>query len=507
MTSFADLGLDPTVVTPELQSMGIDTDPYSSEELSSLMLVTNLFLKQAIFDSAENVEELVFDYAYQADRLSSMQATFNRLLDTIGVANAEATKLIDFLEGEDTYLDVSDASLIAIDYSWSYTDSSTSTTYTLEDFGTLQDFISAVDNNETIDYSDGSGSIAALEFAYNEGVAAGWFEGVVAYNGATASLSDLLSGGSYYLQVDLNDSDTDVDVYMDLDGFKQYLIARVLNEAGYIGDDVKLDPPFFASTALPSNLLSTAITTVEFFKLYFGRTTVAFDAAASSVSVTYNGAAAMREMGLTLESYFEKAVFPVPLKDTLDNLALDPNLYEDAATVEVFFTLSDEVDVIPLMDEDSDGNWMLALVGSYVASDLDTFLSTYGGSASASFDDLGLPITVEVDNDSWTNDLWDTELTALEEFLTVYEVKKDDHTNEYVVQELDSEYTVYLDADSLDDVLEDVGTELQSQSSTGELALVEASTALTEWSELHGGWDTVQKYITDALGRAVAMMK
>lgn len=456
MTSFADLGLNPSDVRADLQAMGIDDSVYTDAELSSLLLVSDLVLEQAIFDSAENVESLMFEYTYQADRLASMQSTFNRLLATMAAENATASALIDFLEGEDVYLDVGDASLITIDHNWSYSDGST--TYALEEFETLQDFLSAVENNETVNYSDGSGSTTALEFAYAEGVADGWINGVVQADGTTATLSDFLGGGDYYLSVDIGDSST--DFLLDLDNFQQYLLARVLNEAGYIGDDVLLDPAYFANHSVSGQQGLNSM--VEMVQLYFGRTTIDFDAGAGTVSLRYNGAAAMREMGHSVEDYFGEE---------------DPEWSKDGEEeVSNGYNFNQLVNGLPVFTR-FDGNWLTVLVGSYSFGSLEGLRP---------FSAQNRPGATLFENATWT-DFSDDELTA--------------------VRRINREYTSYLGADKLDDLLENVGAALQSQSSTGELALVEASTALTEWSELHGGWDTVNKYITDALGRAVALMK
>lgn len=471
MTSFANLGLDPLEISGYLETLGIDPSLYTEDELASLMLVANITLEYAISDKASDVEELLFEYSYQAGRLVGMQSTFDRLLETIAVANAPASAAMDFLEGEDTYLEIDDTSVVSLDYSWSWTTGLTS--FELESFESLQDLISAVANNETIDYADGTDSIATLYFGYLEGRAEGFFNRVVSSSGNSSSWNNFVSGGNYYLEID-----TPIPTYLDLDGFKQYLIAKGLQDAGFIGASVELDPVQFARTSLSGSAFDAAEDFAQWMQLYFGETKIDFDTDAGTLSLTYSGAAALREMGVSLGDYFEEA------EPELTNLAttsvqLDLPWYSFDALVS---------DYMPHPIAEEGGNWLVALTASYVYGNIDSIWtwvpdSEYWDNFTTNFDFF--------DNDTWS-ELSDLELTEVRTQFNLVVI---------------SGYPNYLNADTLDDLLEDCGSAIQSQSSTGELALVEASTAITEWSELHNGWDTVHKYVTDALGRALALLK
>jgi hypothetical protein len=292
------------------------------------------------------------------------------------------------------------------------------------------------------------------------------------------------------------------------------LTAGVLQDAGYIGDDVQLDPVLFAKTDLASPFYLHSDNWVKWMQLYFGRTTIDFDADAGTITMSHTGAAALRAMGISLGDYFEDGepdenAYVIFFKDYTDA--------EDELGVP--FEFEELVESLPEPINTENASWLIALTASYIFDDLDVLmydLSTadfgeiYIDLVDGEYDlQIGAPgpethldprdPTVAVyqdlgyeyyENDAWS-DFSSTELTALHKIQNVSS----------------SYYTSLLSADTLDDLLEDAGTALQSQSSTGELALVEASTAITEWSELHNGWDTVHKYVTDALGRAIAMMK
>ena len=452
MSDFSTLGLDGATVLQELEDLGIDVSEYDADELSSIMLASHLLLEYAIFSSAEGVEELLFEYNSQTNTLAGMDSTLQRLRETVGAnvttsddgANATFSDLIDFLEGFDTYVDMDDTSIVEVDQTFSTVLGIDTVTLSFE---SLADFVSAVGDNESFELTGDEGTIhdtSALEVIYYQYLFDGTFLGIVDADGSSMDLSDFLDGTEGYIQVDQDCDTFDLYAYLDLDGFKQYLIANALQDAGYISDDVYIEPVIFADTTLSDDTFPYAADWAQWLQLYFGKVAVTYDTTEDTLSVDLSGAAGVRASGLDLADYF-------------------------GATS--WYLVSELPE--PIAGEDDNQTALIVVTASYAFGD---FGDTMGISSGSYLDG------------SVTAYDWDV---ISGDVLTMGQVYSE----------------TCLDADDLDDLLEDFGSAIQSEASTGQLALVEVSTALSEWGELHSAWDTVHKYVTDALDRAVSLIK
>lgn len=319
-TAFHELGLDPLTVRADLSKLGINHSIYTDQQLESLALVSNIVMLSAISGKSTEIQELLGRYEAAVDKLSAMQQILSNVNTLIATDEATGKTVMDFIETETTFIDFDDTSTIGIDYSVSDGLSSG----TLANYSTLGDYIAALENNDSVGATGTSGdSILAAEYTrlILEGRVTGIYSstgieksafpdgggpddvidvllngGYVGYHSAIGYEGTPAQGGGNYTEQNI--------VYITLDEFKQYLIANAMQEAGYIGAGVYIEPIIFASGSQPELALHNDYWVLQ-HQYYFGKVSVDFDATAGSVKVDYNSMAATKEMGIEFEEYFE----------------------------------------------------------------------------------------------------------------------------------------------------------------------------------------------------------
>lgn len=317
-TDFSQLGLDPDQVRIELQALGIDDSIYTDEQLESLALAANLVLLQAIANKSTSVEENLAAYQIEVDITSAMQETLNDLRDFISPTEADGQDLVDFAQSTQTYMDISDASLVELDYTFS------GTTYE-----TLQDLLTALDdpNHTLLD-----------DFILSQVVGLGGSPlGGSTLVDATTLLPiladqdglDAFASGQAYLS-DAQAPHLTYRINLDHNDAKNYLIAQALQSAGYLGDDVYTELRQFSTVNQPSPTFNDYL---QLIKLYFGETSIEYDSSEGTMTLDMSGFAGLRQMGIEAGRYFEEranpgiTVYPFNTDATEDNLLFLLNNY------------------------------------------------------------------------------------------------------------------------------------------------------------------------------------
>lgn len=459
-TNFSELALDPDDVRADLVSLGIDDSLYSDDELRSLMTVSDVVLQFAIEGKASDVEELLLDFQLQSDKLNGLNEVFAYLVDQISPEDATVTELMNFLNYEQTVIATGNTADLDLDYTLSGTGFSGTQTY-----NTILDYLTAVENNSSTGVTDGV-SDELLYAEYQNAVNNGLFDDIYDSNGAGGYTFDDFLAGNAYLGIAQSDADAPITV-LHLQGFKDYLIASAVQAAGFIGDDVYLDPILFADADEQVNLTGNqAAEWITWHQLFYGKTSIEYDVGGEALTVAYNGAAALRDMGLDPSDYFEDAYLTYTV--TYDAGA------GTMTSTDAYYNLNWQ---IPSPFDDEAFTAFLMLTATNVYGDFEGFVSVSDSSFGEHIP-LGTVESYSVSDSLWT------------------EMSGNDLT-----------FSDYLLGDNVVSLLEDVAGGVESQAATAELALLESSTALTEWSELHGGWDTVHKYVTDAIARALRFLK
>ncbi|MCD0457888.1 hypothetical protein [Roseiconus lacunae] len=384
-TDFSNLGLDSDAVRLALQDAGIDDSFYTDEQLSNLMLVSNIVLSDGIRIQAIEVEEFILDFQQASERLAAYSALFQTLVDELEPADATAQSLATVLTQQFNVFSTGNASSLTLDYTLSsdVTGFSGSQTY-----DTIADLMSAVESNATTSVTNGTTSdLISVEYykALDEGLVGGFYDVL----GNASTMQNFLDGNAY---VEVIDSSSSSPLQIaSLDSFKQYVLAKALQNAGYLGDDVSVTP---LATSDPNITLDIAGNDyLEYDQAWQGAIEIQYDTSVDTLLVTMNSVAVIADMGVDLSKVVAG----------LDDVAYD-----------MAFGTGD-------------------LPGE--------LLSTY------------------VNGDDWT------------------------------------------------DLMDDLGQVLQSEASNSEIAMLQVSTSLTEWSEMHAAWDSVHRYITDAMSRSMAFLK
>ncbi|MEW4486733.1 hypothetical protein AB1L42_01545 [Thalassoglobus sp. JC818] len=236
-----------------------------------------------------------------------MQEVLNNLRDYLTPDDATKADLIQFLEVETTFIDSlnaesTDLSEVPIDVS----DLLGGGTITFEN---LEDFLDALDSNtymtaDDVQYGE-SFNIYNLFAIDNLSSSPFIDDGFISFDPTTGNVQYSLVGTVGML------------VTLSTEQFENYIIASVLQLAGFIGSDVVLHPVMFDDSN-PNNI-------TQFMQLYFGKVGIERDTDAGTISVTYNGSAAMREMGIEVNEYSEylndesTLGFPEPLRGEEDS--------------------------------------------------------------------------------------------------------------------------------------------------------------------------------------------
>lgn len=489
-TDFSELGLDYDSVREYLFDLGVidsvDDTTYTEGELENLMFVTNIILEYSIGLKATEVEELLVDFKIRSARLEGLGEFFANLryflTPSTGLADVE--NLIDFLETETQLIGMEETSQISIDYSNTYDNNEDPVT-----FDNVQDFLLAVEENTVLSDSE-STFLAILYDDYQE---EGLFDGIFSTDGteltdSTSGITQLLSGDAY-LKITQSSSEVP-EVYLDAEGFQDFVIAQMLQEQEYIASTVYLDPIVFASDSQPTLAGTNAANWIDWHRLYYGKVTIAADADADTLTVDYNGAAGIAELGLNLPELFEQSADSLEVTIYYEEKGLVTQYPADQSfnnEENLSFSLSD---AFPEPFEDEDDSWLLWLTGIAAYEDGESLLFASNFSSE-------VPIGITYAG----NDLTE------EEYLGSLVLESIGWSTLTEAEEFGLSTSDYLEGDELNSLLEDVATAVEGEAATGEVDLLEVNTALTEWSELHSSWDTVHKYITDASEHAIAAMK
>ena len=314
-TDFASLGYDPATIIADLQALGIEVyddagDPiYTDGELESLAFVTNIVVLDAISSKSDSIEELLAAYEIETDKLSGMQEFLNNIRDYMTPEDATKGDLIEFLEKEEVFFGDLDPANVALDVTYSVKYAGYPATLSLE---TLQDLLDLIDSGAGIEYDDVSGTVPFTTFFINLFDDVSGDDGL-AFGGAS------INGVSY---VKVNVGDRTNPLYMTYDDFDNYVIGMFLQEAGYLSDDVKLYPSQFAELDPDSTYGSDQA--AEWIQLYAGKYIVERDTDAGTLSLSVNGSAGLRQMGVEIDEYSQdsgdqsNSGFPEPLKSEED---------------------------------------------------------------------------------------------------------------------------------------------------------------------------------------------
>lgn len=474
-TDFSQLSLDPVEIRDNLRDLGIDDSLLSDSELTSLMSVSDIVLRGAIARKSSEIETQLLDYQLQADKVSALNKAFGTIYQQIASDDATAGDLMTAIETDYTIIATGNTASMGISYS-----ETVETGYyagRTAEYDSVSDYIAAVDANAQVDGGSWL-TISALEWL--RGIETGVLtDKLVNSSGAefTGTLADQsrewVAGNGY---VELSRTTADhvgniKHVYIGYDGYRKYLIAKALQDAGYIGADVMVDPLLFAE---PTATLNSDVSEwLEWHRLYSGQVTIDYDVGDGALTVDYNGTAALRAMGLDPDQYFEPAALDV----TLTYTPLEAQDTRYAYRSEHLTDISDRVKYAFLPEAPS---MFLLLTGARTHDKVTDFVRV----SWFEFDRY-----IEIQHISWVLK------TAIPEPNTWSAMSIEDLTDErYMTSELSS-------------LFEDMGGAVEGEAATSELALLVASTAITEWSELHNSWDTVHRYVTDAIERAVRFMK
>ena len=307
MTTFADLGLDPDTVFDDLEALGIDTSPYvdNMDLLKSLSLACNLIVLYGISTKSDEIEFDLNDYQITVDITSGMQETLNDFRDNVSPSDADTNDIATFLASTETYMDVTDASTVEVDY-----------TYGDNTYSTLQDVLDALD--------DGS-LLTAFFYAggYDSSTMTIYDDSGVAQTPGSTAYDNFISNG-YYLENHFIDGVGSEDhyYYLQADELKSYFIVDALVNAGLITSNVadlngdgntiaefllpfaQTDAPSWASDPDDSDGF------VKAYQYYYGAMPIEFDASEGTVTVWMNSMAGMAQMGIDLGEYFKDASYP-----------------------------------------------------------------------------------------------------------------------------------------------------------------------------------------------------
>jgi hypothetical protein len=324
-TDFSDLGLDPDDIRIDLQALGIDDLAYTDDELKSLSLAANIILLQAISNKSTSVEEDLSAYQIEVDITSGMQETLNDLRDYISPADADVEDVYDFAASSQQYMDISDASLVTIDY-----------TYDGTTYETLQDLFDALDDDdhELLDayvtslqdlddfhelyFYDVDTGLSSTAFRFDDSIDQTYLDG--------------FAEGDYYLNLRLA---SNYPFTCTVDDVKRQVIADALQGAGYIEDDVYTELQAFADVSLNSGVAAEYL---EMVQLYFGALTIDYDSSAGTLTLDMSGCAGLRQMGIEMGEYFQEpdsdqTVLSIyPFGDSTDdrlNRVLYKKVYDD----------------------------------------------------------------------------------------------------------------------------------------------------------------------------------
>ncbi|MEW4561542.1 hypothetical protein AB1K70_03390 [Bremerella sp. JC770] len=476
MSSYSDLGLDPDATRNIMQTLDVDGwESYSDSQLESLLIVSDILIQEGIAAKTAELEAEMFNFEIQAGQLQAAQAFFNLIRDTLQVDGTTVGDTISLFESMNTFFNISDSERFTIEY---------------ETSGELIDGSQVVASFESAwDYIDSliNGDYVALQLGFTNALE----EGVIVTGGQTGStgLFDYKGNDSNeavlatafdqfesnlpypasiynrYVKVASEDSDAP-DVYLGVDEFREYLIANALQEAGFIGDDVYVEPIVFASDNQIVTEGDEAAEWIEWHQLYFGKVDIDYNNSGHDLKVSFNGAASARHLGVDLASHFgEEAIKTKGHYDTFDRYYH----YDHLSDIESY-------DMPEPFAQEAD-KWFVFLTGAYALGDISDFVTDLYIKLKLGAGEI--PIDESFDQSTDWNYFKSQELTLGD----------------------------YMSAERVDEFLVDLGSAVEAHAAQSELNLLEVSTLLSEWNEFNAAWDTMHKYITDALERVVAMMK
>lgn len=450
-TEFTDLGLVPDEVRDDLFALGLIDDPtdttYDDTELKSIRFVANIVMQAAISEQTTEIQTDLTSYQIEVDKLEGMQNVLNNLRDQVLLDDSDNQDLIDFIETEETFFDIEDASVVDIDYTAATTVSGTTHSASYE---TLQDYIEALANNEEVD-DEYTILMVEMRDAFTNGAIHGAYDSSGNQFGSPAEAAEDIDNGTAYFLVSGDDSEGESpDHFLTIDEFKNYLIAKVMQEAGYIGDEVYVEPIVFASDDQPpvsglSSLLGLyASDWVQLNQLYYGTMSIDYDVDEGSVRIDYSGTAALREMGIDFNEYF------------IDG---GPDIdYHTGQT-----TKSRDADVstdLPLPLQAEENTYFIWEISSYAYGAIDTLLDYR----------VTLP-AAEIDDSGWESHVKSQDLSQI------------------------------LEDEDGDTLALAIATKIDSQSTITDVALLAVNSAITEWGELNDVWDVIHEYCQEALRR------
>ncbi|MEW4486732.1 hypothetical protein AB1L42_01540 [Thalassoglobus sp. JC818] len=474
MSSYTDLALDPTSIRVDLINLGIDESLYSDSELKSVMTVSDIILRNEITNKTDELELEMYDFEIQSGKLQASQIFFNELMTTLDNESVTLAGLMDFMTKDYTFLNIGDASKMTLDYEI------TSPELTVAGFGpdatatysTMQDYLDALTGG------DYQALLLGLKAAMDEGAFESAISGI--YNGTTgieqvnvySSWTDFADGSLSYSVKVANEDSSAPTVYLGLDEVREYLIAKALQTSGFIGEDVYIEPVIFASSSQPAQAGALANEFATWHQLFYGKTTIAFDATAGTLTVDYNAPAATSEFGYNLTDYFDDTPVRVEYWENANKItsSWDKKFNTD-------LTDSNSETIEPFESETF--NAYLVMTAAYAYDDLSDAFDLTSGKRN--------PLSDGAPKVSWEY-RWDDKRWS-------------DFSGDSVLDE------DYMERESIKELYTDIGGGVEGFAAQGELNLLSISTLLTEWSEYHAGWDTIHKYVTDAIDRVIEMMK
>lgn len=315
LTQFNQIGLDETEVRNLLTNLGIDVDAagFTTSQLESLGFVADRVMRTGISNKAEEIERELLKYDIDTSKLSALQSVLTTMKQSVDAAEATAEDLMAFIEKEEVFIDNVDMTKLEINYSNTPPAGNYSGTIGVT-YETLQDYVTALEANAVGNTVGSWLTVFASEYetAYHTGVLTGDFvdaNGTPFWSNTTLAYrtGEVFAGRAY---IKIPDSHLAADttefkgVYITGEGLRKYFVARVLQQAGYIDDDVYLNPIIFASaTDQPASASPSAAQIIYEAQVYFGSIVPEYDTTEKTLSVSYNGTAALSEMGINLSEY------------------------------------------------------------------------------------------------------------------------------------------------------------------------------------------------------------
>ncbi|MCD0457889.1 hypothetical protein [Roseiconus lacunae] len=292
-TDFTDLHLDADETRQIFDNVGIDSTAYTTGELESLGVVSNVVVLDAIDGAADDIQQSLAEYEIEVGILGGIQENLTNFQTKIGVDEANTTDAMDFLRESVVMIEISDTSMVDLDYTPDNGTYSISTTFT-----NLKDYLTALQDNSVV--TTGGGQIVDIELrsAIVNGYASGLRTGTGTIQSTGYSVDDFLNGTSKLV---IESDKGSATAELDIDQFREYLAVRALQKSGYINEDVVVEPLMFASAGSTGTHSEEY---VEVNRMITGGFNVDLDLSADTLEVEFMSMAAFAQAGIDADNYW-----------------------------------------------------------------------------------------------------------------------------------------------------------------------------------------------------------